>query len=147
MKKNKLFLIALLAITTIFSSCELAKEEEDGGKGSSTSTFVNKITFGTGINAQTQALTGVDTSFSKTEPLIYFRLESKEDQLGRNIKIVFKKDNEGFDTKNFTATQTYGHIFNSSFAPPQTIGRYILSAYLVKDNTDALVVTDTLIIK
>ncbi len=77
MKTKRFLVIVAFAFATIFTSCEVQKEEEDGGKGSSTSEFVNKLQFGTGINAQTKALTGVATTFPSTTDSIYFRLDTK----------------------------------------------------------------------
>ena len=147
MKTKRFLVIVALAFATIFTSCEVQKEEEDGGKGSSSSEFVNKLQFGSGINAQTKALTGVATTFTSTTDSIYFRLDTKDDQAGRKIRLKFKKGSDLTDTKEFPSVQSFGHLFNSKFARPQA-GAYSIEAFMVTTaNVETSVLTSTLTIE
>lgn len=142
MKKNKLFLIALLAFTTVFSSCELAKDDEGDGKSSNTTTYVNKLTLGRGFSGFT--LTNESSWFSHNDAQIYYRLETVADIKDYTIRLKIKKSGITDIVHNTTPAQNYGHITISSFPPPPVASGYTVEGYLVKINEETLVASTAL---
>lgn len=102
--------------------------------GSSTDSFYDSLTFGTGFGGNGFELVGEGTTFSLTElngsPIV-FRLESEDDIDSRFVRLYYN----GVTNEDFQAPQTYGHIFLSTIDVSYT-GTYNVKAYYVNTVID-----------
>jgi hypothetical protein len=121
----KKLLFVLLGIV-ILSGCSK--------KSTTDNPYSNSLQLGTGINPTNLFdLTGTGTSFNASS-LIYFRLESADDQGGSSIKLqINKQDGTSYNSYTYPALQNYGHIFISSFSIPDP-GNYTVTGIIVTGN-------------
>jgi hypothetical protein len=86
-------------------------------KSTTDNPYSNSLQLGTGISSTNSFnLTGIGTSFYASS-LIYFRLESADDQGGSSIKLqINKQDGTSYNSFTYPSVQSYGHIFLSSFS-------------------------------
>jgi hypothetical protein len=100
----------------------------------SVDSFSDSLTFGTGIGGNGFDLVGEDTTFSLQDLVggrLSFRLESEADIDSRFVRLYFND----ISNVDFSAPQTYGHIFLSSF-PVLYPGTYRVKAYYVNTVID-----------
>jgi hypothetical protein len=122
LKKNNMknIWIFLLGLTIVLTCCK--KEEKD--TENETDQYSNKITLGTGMSGFN--ITGEATTFYLIGGSlnIYWRLESKDDMAGSQVRILISKSisstYQTIDTIDYNNPQSYGHIMLSSY--PHTYG-------------------------
>jgi len=127
MKYLKLTLLAGLLLFTF--SC----------KKNDSTTFTNKLTFGTSFSYTDFTLGGEGTSFSIVPGNVAYRLESSEDFNGNPVKFVITKSGITYDTEIYSNNpKPTGHIFITTFNYGLT-GTYSVSAYIQKTGGDQIV--------
>ena len=115
----------MLAAVLLLAGCD---------KDDSSDTFTNQITLGTGLNSGNFfELTGEGTVFP-AGALLYFRLESKEDMNGSDVRLRIENlSTSQSQVMDYAALQDYGHIYISSFTAPAA-GNYSVTGILVDGN-------------
>ncbi len=98
-----------------------------------TATYMNSLTFGTGVGGTDFDLINPGTTFSVaaegTTGAIYFKLESAADMAGRTVRLYINAGT--YDTHDYPNPQSYGHILLSSFRITDT-GSFTVKGYLVE---------------
>ena len=126
------FMSILLTAVCFFSIIGCNKNSSDPNSG-----FTNKLTLGSGMSGFNLVKEG--TSFTRVglNATIFFRLESATDMAGSGLNITIEKDSLGtwksYLTFPYTNTQSYGHIFLSSFLIPQA-GSFRATGILLTGN-------------
>jgi hypothetical protein len=112
-------------------------------KKNDSTTFTNKLTFGTSVNYTDFTLTGEGSSFSISPGNVVYRLESEEDFSNNPVKFVIKKDGIAYSTEIFTNNpKPTGHIFITT-KNYGLKGSYSVSAYIQKTSGDQIVTSGT----
>lgn len=110
-------------------------------KKSDSTTFTNKLTFGTSINYTDFTLGGEGTSFSIAPGNVAYRLESSEDFNGNPVKFVITKSGITYDTEIFSNNpKPTGHIFMTTLNYALA-GSYSVTAYIQKTTGDQVIAT------
>jgi hypothetical protein len=113
-----LTLVLFTASLVLLSSCK----KDDSPSSSSSDSFTNKLTVGTGMNASNFTLVGESSTIAKTGSVttIYYRLESAADLGGAGVTIKIEKQVGSSYTTYlsypYSNPQNYGHIIMSAFA-------------------------------
>jgi len=95
--------------------------------------YSNSLKLGTGMNASNFTLTGEGTVFQK-QTAIYFRLESKDDMAGSDVRIsVTKTGTSSVENHDYPSVQSYGHITMSAFSVTDP-GSYTATGILLTGN-------------
>jgi hypothetical protein len=139
--KTKILLFVTCFSLVFFNSCSKKEGESE---------FKNQITLGTGLNYSNYfELTGVSSDFYLVNGsvIIYFKVESKQDIAGNAIMLEFRNlQNEVIHTISRPSTQDYGHMLLSSFEWTQSVGTYLIKAYIVKEDSTDFVAETTITI-
>jgi hypothetical protein len=102
----------------IMSLCLLSTGIDCEKNPSSSDTFKNELTLGTGMSGF--QLTGVSTTFTLVggSVQIFWRLESAADMAGSDVILSIEKNSAGtwvsYNSQTFPRLQDYGHIMVSS---------------------------------
>ncbi len=109
-----------------------------------TNPYSNSLQLGTGISSVNPSdLTGVGTTFF-AYTIIYFRLESADDQGSSSIMIQIKKqDGTTYSSYTFPSLQGSGHIYLSYFTIPDP-GNYTATGVIVTGNKTVASVSFTI---
>lgn len=104
---------------------------------SSSDSFKNELTLGTGMSGF--QLTGVSTTFARVggSVQVYWRLESAADMAGSDVVLSIEKNSAGtwnsYNSQTFPHLQDYGHIMVSSITMTEP-GSYRATGILATGN-------------
>lgn len=114
-----------LVIIVLAGACEKTSD--------STDEFSNSLALGTGMNASNFTLVGEGTVFQHGTT-IYFRLESKDDMAGSDVRIAINPvGTSNYENRDYPSLQDYGHITISSFSVANP-GNYTATGILLTGN-------------
>jgi len=122
---GKIFCFLLAAV--LVTGCTKKTADESSPYG-------NILQFGTGISiSNITDLTGITTTFNPNA-IIYFRLESVDNQGSSPIRIqVDKQDGTAYHTFDYPASQGNGHVFLSYFTIADA-GSYTVTGIITTGN-------------